>query len=65
MRYEHIRCKECGGTIGSFDRGESYICETCRREYPIYRIEYDTVMVNSKTGWIFPVKISVKKRDLR
>lgn len=60
MRYEHIRCKECGGIIGSFDRGKSHICETCRHEYPIYEIEYDTVMTNPKTGWLFPMKTSDK-----
>lgn len=36
MWYEHIRCKECGGIIGSFDRGETYNCEKCKREYPIF-----------------------------
>ena len=36
MWYEHIRCKECSGIIGSFDKGETYNCEKCKREYPIF-----------------------------
>ena len=61
MWYEHIRCKECGGIIGSFDRGETYNCEKCKREYPIFCIEYNTVFSNPKTGWLFPV-ITLDKR---
>lgn len=63
MWYEHIRCKECSGIIGSFDKGETYNCEKCKREYPIFCIEYDTVFSNPKTGWLFPV-ITLDKTNL-
>jgi hypothetical protein len=53
--YEYIKCR-CGGIIGSYDRGDRYICEKCRKDYAIFKLDYDRKIMNDKTGWIFPVK---------
>lgn len=52
--YEHMKCG-CGGTIGCYDR-DHFTCSDCNKEYDIFALEYDRVVVNSKTGWSFPVK---------
>lgn len=56
--YEHVRCK-CGGVIGSWDR-KKFTCETCKTEYPVYKLDYDVLAPNPLTGWLFPVKIKEK-----
>ena len=53
MNYKHIYC-ECGGTIGMYDR-ETFTCETCRKEFELHRMDYDQLLINDKTGWIFPM----------
>lgn len=52
--FEHIRC-ECGGVIGMYELGV-YSCTDCGKRFQLFEIDYDRVMVNTKTGWIFPVK---------
>lgn len=52
--YKHVRCDICGGVIGMYDRTR-YTCDKCGKEFKLYEIEYDRLMVNSLTGWIFPV----------
>lgn len=47
---------ECGGIIGSFDRGQSYRCNRCEKEYKLYELKYDFLGTNKMTGWIFPMK---------
>lgn len=59
--YEHIKCK-CGGIIGSYDRGDTYTCEKCGSEYPIYKLEHNICHINPCTGWIFPMK---KKQEVK
>lgn len=54
MNYKFIKCT-CGGTIGAYDR-ENFTCERCGEQFDIYRIEYDYLKINDKTGWMFPVK---------
>lgn len=56
VNYEHLHCDKCGGIIGSYDRGDTYTCEQCKKEFDIYRLEYKYLMINDKTGWVFPMK---------
>lgn len=49
--YTHLRC-ECGGHIGMYDR-ENFTCEQCGKIKNIQG-EYDRLMINYETGWIFP-----------
>lgn len=51
---EHLFC-ECGGIIGSYNRGDYCICERCRKEYTFQKLKYDTIRINIQTGWIFPM----------
>ena len=55
MDYKHIRCDQCDGIIGMFDR-LTFTCEKCGKEFELYKIDYDRLEINDKTGWIFPVK---------
>lgn len=51
--YKHLEC-QCGGVIGMYDN-RGFSCEKCGKEYSIRKLEYDTCLINNKTGWIFPV----------
>lgn len=55
---KHVRC-ECGGIIGAYNR-ENFTCERCGKGYEPYQLEYDHILINDKTGWIFPV---IMRRD--
>jgi len=63
---ETCKC-DCGGTIGdyssdayicnrfgSYSKG-TYICNECGKVFLLRDIEYDHLIINEKTGWIFPV----------
>lgn len=52
--YQLLHC-ECGGTIGMYDR-QTFSCECCGQAFDLYRLDYDTIKINDKTGWMFPVK---------
>ena len=52
--YKHVRRDICGGVIGIYDR-TCYTCDKYGKEFKLYEIEYDRLMMNSLTGWIFPV----------
>lgn len=54
MDYQHIRCDLCRGVIGEYNR-KTFACERCGKEFPIYSLNYDRLMINDKTGQIFPV----------
>lgn len=56
--YKLLYC-QCGGVIGDLSgrRDVDMIrCDRCRKVYPIYKLDYDTIFVNQAAGWIFPVK---------
>lgn len=57
--YAHMKCK-CGGIIGMRDE-ENFSCDRCGKIHYIGHTgnEYDELMVNDKTGWIFPM---IKKK---
>lgn len=70
--YETLKCDDCGGTIGIYDRlickllnVEYYcnkpICGRCGKEFNLYQLAYDYIEINDKTGWAFPV-ISKEKQ---
>lgn len=61
--YEHIFCDECGGVIGMRDRNSfECACDSCGSSVPLYKLNYDMVMINSMTGWVFPVKYRDKEQ---
>lgn len=64
--YETLKCDNCGGTIGIYDRltchnlGVEYsvdipVCDRCGKKFKLYQLRYHYLYVNDKTGWIFPV----------
>lgn len=53
-KYKHINCDECGGVIGIFDRN-NLTCEKCGKQFELHRMNYDRLLINDKTGWIFPM----------
>ena len=57
--YAHMKCK-CGGIIGMRDK-EKFSCGRCGKIHYIGHTgnEYDELMINDKTGWVFPM---VKKK---
>ena len=55
QKYTHVRC-ECGGIIG-FRSGRDFVCDKCDKEYWAHELDYDVIMSNDKTGWIFPMKV--------
>lgn len=55
MNYKHINCDYCSGDIGMFDK-RVFTCQHCGKEFDIRRDDYDRLMVNDKTGWVFPVR---------
>lgn len=60
--YEHIHCR-CGGVLGSKTGDVDYIhCDRCNKVYPIWKLEFDAIYKNNKTGWIFPVRYRRQKQ---
>ena len=51
--YTHLKCK-CGGIIGMYDR-KNFTCQKCGKNSKI-NVKYEQLMINDKTGWIFPMK---------
>lgn len=54
MDYQIIRCDSCRGVIGKYDQ-KTFTCEQCGKEFSLHYLSYDRLMINDKTGWIFPV----------
>lgn len=52
--YEHVFC-ECGGHIGMRD-GQFFRCDKCNKMFQLHALTYDLLMINDRTGWIFPVR---------
>lgn len=52
--YEHLKC-DCGGIIGVY--GDYHCrCEQCHKVVRLVELTYDRILINDKTGWMFPVK---------
>ena len=54
MELNYIKCDHCGGIIGMYNR-QVFTCEKCGKQFLLYSCDYDQLMINDKTGWIFPV----------
>ena len=52
--YKHINCT-CGGIIGIYN-GNTLNCDKCGTEYQLHKLDYDVLLTNDKTGWIFPMR---------
>lgn len=55
MDYKHIYC-ECGGIIGMWNSRKGFACEKCNKEYSLWKLNFDWLALNDKTGWQFPMK---------
>ena len=58
--YDHLRCDECGGVIGTWDRTH-LSCTLCGKYFVLYKLDYDELKINPKTGWAFPVKYKTRE----
>lgn len=58
--YKHIKCS-CGGIIGIYSRYKC-TCNKCNKEYQLRKLNYDALISNEKTGWIFPM-IEINKTE--
>lgn len=61
--YEHVVCDVCDGIVGSRDRGCHCECFVCGKEFDFHRLKYDELLINDKTGWIFPMIKSEKGEE--
>lgn len=56
--YEHLKCG-CGGVIGMTKdtrNNTPFTCGTCGKIFNLYELNYDRLLINDKTGWLFPVR---------
>ena len=60
MRYKTIKCN-CGGTIADWKHKDVYTCDRCMQEYPLYKLQYDILVPNRMTGWVFPCEMKEEK----
>ena len=51
--YRHVFC-DCGGIVYGHDDGY-FMCARCGKLWPVHNLKYDRLLINDKTGWIFPV----------
>lgn len=52
---KHVRCK-CGGIISCQTLDDIYSCEGCGKTYVLWKLDYDLLEANPKTGRVFPMK---------
>ena len=57
--YELLYCDYCKGAIGIFEDNKCR-CQDCRKQFTLYKLIYDRLVINNKTGWIFPV-VNIKE----
>ena len=62
MDYSHVTCGNCGGIVRLLN-DMTFQCQNCGEEIALRGCEYDILMVNNKTGWIFP--ILDKNKDIK
>ena len=58
LELEYCKCK-CGGIFRLYDRGRSNncTCNECGTDIDLTELDYHTLLINTKTGWIFPMKL--------
>ena len=61
MNYTHVRCGYCGGIIRMSNL--EFVCEDCGEKIYLRGTDFDRLMVNDKTGWIFPMIYKGEKHD--
>ena len=54
MNYSHVMCGKCGGVIQLFN-DMTFRCQECGEKAYLCGSDYDILMKNEKTGWIFPM----------
>lgn len=54
MNYNHVMCGRCGGIVQLFN-DNIFRCVDCGEEIALRGCEFDILMINDKTGWIFPM----------
>ena len=63
--YDPLKCDNCGGTIimglNPLNRDQT-LCNKCGKEFVLYKLTYDRLCINDKTGWIVPV-VNRKEAD--
>ena len=54
MNYSHVICGRCWGVV-QLCNDMIFRCQECGEEVPLCGGDYDILMKNEKTGWIFPM----------
>lgn len=57
-KYDTLKCDRCGGTIITGQNPlhrDLTACDRCGKEFTLYKLSYDILVVNDKTGWLVPV----------
>lgn len=54
MDYSHVMCGKCGGVVQLLS-DMTFQCRECGEEIALCWSDYDILMVNNKTGWMFPM----------
>lgn len=63
-KYKHMTCDECGGILGMYNRqNDDVTCENCHKLFSYYGLKYDTIQINSMTGWRFPMVLRDKESE--
>ena len=53
MNYGHVICDKCFGVVRLINM--EFICEKCGNQIALRGCDYDILVVNDKTGWIYPM----------
>ena len=54
MNYNHVMCGRCGGIVRLFN-DNIFRCVECGKEIYLSGRDFDRLMANDKTGWLFPM----------
>ena len=54
MNYSHVVCYKCCGVV-RLCNDMTFSCQECGEEVPLRGSDYDILMKNEKTGWVFPM----------
>ena len=55
MTYDHIICDKCFGVVQLYN-DMTFRCQKCGEEIALCGSNFDVLMKNEMTGWVFPVK---------
>ena len=54
VNYSHVICNKCWGIVRLANNME-FICEKCGNQIALRSYDYDILVTNDKTGWIYPM----------